>query len=186
MPTLAWEPGDPPTPYHLHSFVRLDRILTPDTATPYHDHYQPRHLPHVIVGGVRVAMDLHRQWYMYMDLLRGTAVVVSSFETRTRRLPEADLYFRLGVMAVFNSAEDSGPGYYHAYVTLLERAASTPPLPPSPPTSTLCMTTLRPPPPPRPLQTQRACLRHPSWSTLLNAAAPRTLRRPHPSPLPFP
>ena len=33
MPTLAWEPGDPLTPYHLHSFIRLDHILTPDTAT---------------------------------------------------------------------------------------------------------------------------------------------------------
>ena len=90
MPTLAWEPGDPLTPHHRHSFIRLDNILTPDTATPYHGHYQPRHLPHVIAG-----VDLHGQlqWYMYMDLLQGTVVVVSSFETTTRRFPEADLYF---------------------------------------------------------------------------------------------
>ena len=49
MPTLAWEPGDTLTPYHLHSSIRLDHILNPETDTPYHDHYQPRHLPHAIV-----------------------------------------------------------------------------------------------------------------------------------------
>ena len=97
MPTLAWEPGDPLTPYHLHSSIRLDHILTPDTctATPYHDvdHYQPRHLPHVIVGGV----DLPRRWYMYVDLLRGTVVEVARFETTAGPLPEGGLYFRLDV-----------------------------------------------------------------------------------------
>ena len=53
MPTLAWGPGGPLTPYHLNPFIRLDNILTPDAATPYHGHYQPRHLPHVIVGARR-------------------------------------------------------------------------------------------------------------------------------------
>ena len=33
MPALAWEPGGPLTPYHLHPFIRLDNILTPG-ATP--------------------------------------------------------------------------------------------------------------------------------------------------------
>ena len=89
MPTLACEPGGLLTPYHLHSFIRLDHILdlTPDTATPYHDHYQPRHLTHAIVGGVH----LLRRWYMYKDLLRGKAVEVSSFETTTGALPEEEL-----------------------------------------------------------------------------------------------
>ena len=68
--------------------------------------YQPtwqtgRHLPHVAAGGV----DLHRQRPMCMDRLRGTAAVVSSFETTARRLPEADLYFWLDVMAVFDNAD---------------------------------------------------------------------------------
>ena len=58
---------------------------------------------------------------MYIDLLRGTAVEVSSLETTARRLPEADLYFWLGVMAVFDNAEDSE--YYH--ITLLEHATPT-------------------------------------------------------------
>ena len=119
MPTLAWEPGDPLTPYHLHSFIRLDHILTPDTATPYHDHCQPRHLPHVIVGGVDLLR--RRRWYMYVDLLRGTVVEVSSFETKTGPLPEAELYFWLDMMAVFDNAEDSE--YYN--VTLLEHATPT-------------------------------------------------------------
>ena len=44
MLTLVWGPGDPLTPYHLHSFIRLDHILTPDTATPYHNNHQPRHM----------------------------------------------------------------------------------------------------------------------------------------------
>ena len=107
MPTLAWEPGDPLNPHHRHPFIRLDNILNPDTATctPYHDHHQPRHLPHVIVGARGV--DLHRRWYVYIDLLRGTAVEVLSSETTARRLPEADLYFCLDVMAVFDNAEDS-------------------------------------------------------------------------------
>ena len=58
---------------------------------------------------------------MYIDLLRGTVVEVSSFETTARRLQEADLYFWLDVMAVFDDAEDSE--YYH--VTLLEHATPT-------------------------------------------------------------
>ena len=33
MPALASEPGGPLTPYHLRSFIRLDHILTPGTAT---------------------------------------------------------------------------------------------------------------------------------------------------------
>ena len=51
MPTLApaWEPGGPLTPYRLHSFIRLDHTRNPETDTPGHGHYQPRHLPHVIV-----------------------------------------------------------------------------------------------------------------------------------------
>ena len=114
MPALAWKPGGPLTPHRLYSFIRLGHIPTPGTATPYHDRHQPRHLPHVIAGGV----DLLRRWYMYVDLLRGTVVEVSSFETTARRLPEAGLYFRLGVMAVFDSAEDSE--YYN--VTLQEHA----------------------------------------------------------------
>ena len=104
MPTLAWEPGGPLTPCHLHSFIRLDHILTPGTATPFHGHYQPRHLPRVIVGGV--AMDLLRRRYMYVDLLRGTAVRVSSFEAKAGPRPETALWFWLGVMAAFGNAED--------------------------------------------------------------------------------
>ena len=38
----------------------------------------------------------------------------------------------------------------------------------------------------RPLHTQRACLRHPPWPALLDADAPRALRRPQPSPRPLP
>ena len=62
MLTLAWEPGDPLS--YLHSFIRLDHILTPDTATPCHAHYsyQPRHLPHVIV---RFAYDHHGDFERY-------------------------------------------------------------------------------------------------------------------------
>ena len=87
MPALAWEPGGPLAPRQLHSFIRLGNILAPGPATPHHDRHQPRHLPHVIVGGV----DLLRRWYMYVDLLRGTAVRVSGFETKTGPLPETEL-----------------------------------------------------------------------------------------------
>ena len=52
MPTLAWGPGDPLTPYHLRSSIRLGNILTPGTATPHRGRDQPRHLPHVVVVGV--------------------------------------------------------------------------------------------------------------------------------------
>ena len=73
MPTLAWEPGDPLTSYHLHSSIRLDHILTPDTATPCHDHYQPGHLPHVIAG---FDYDHHGEFgrYTYVDLLQDKLV----------------------------------------------------------------------------------------------------------------
>ena len=84
VPALAWEPL---TPYHLHSFIRLGHILIPDTASPYHGRYLPRYLPHVIAGGV----DLLRRRYMYVDLLQGIAVEVSSFETKTGPLSEAEL-----------------------------------------------------------------------------------------------
>ena len=97
MPTLAWEPVGPHTPRHLNSFIRLGHILTrapaADTATPYachdvdhrdHDHdHQPRHLPHVVVGGV----DVLRRRYTYVGLLQGTVVQVSSFETKTSTGP---------------------------------------------------------------------------------------------------
>ena len=55
---------------------------------------------------------------MYVDLLRGTVVEVPGFESKARRLPEAELCFWLGVMAVFDNAEDLE--YYNA--TLLEHA----------------------------------------------------------------
>ena len=45
MLTLAWEPGGPPTPYHLLPFIRLGRILNRETGAPYHGHHQPRNLP---------------------------------------------------------------------------------------------------------------------------------------------
>ena len=70
-----------------------------------------------------IGMDLLRRWYVYVDLLRGTVVEVSSSKTTTGPLPEEDLYFWLGVMAVFDSAEDSDSEYYN--VTLLEHATPT-------------------------------------------------------------
>ena len=86
MPALAWEPGDPLTPYHLHSFIHIDHILTPDTATLCHDHYQPRHLPHVIVGfDYDHYGDFARPGYTYVDLLQDTAVCDGpSFELRDK------------------------------------------------------------------------------------------------------
>ena len=128
MPTLAREPGGPLTPHHPHSFIRLGHILTPGTATPGHGHYQPRHPPHVIVGSVHVDLlrSRSRRWYMYVDLLRGTVVRVSCFEAKAGPLPEAGLWFWLGVMAVFDSAED--PEYYNVMITLglLEHTTGTP------------------------------------------------------------
>ena len=85
MPTLAWEPGCTRAPYHLHSFIRLGHIMTPD-ATPCHDHHQPRHLPHAIVA----AGDFGR--YTIVDLLQGTAVQVPSFEAKQGPLPETELW----------------------------------------------------------------------------------------------
>ena len=89
MPTLAWEPGhgDPLSPCRLHSRIRLGDTQTPGTAAPPHGRHQPRHLPHVIAGGA----DMLRLRYMYVDLLRGIAVEVSSSETKAGPLPEAEL-----------------------------------------------------------------------------------------------
>ena len=90
-------------------------MIGPIPATPCHDHYQPRHLPHAIVA----AGDFGR--YTIADLLQGTAVQVSSFETKTEPLPEAELWFWLDAMAAYENAEDSE--YYN--VTLLEHAPPT-------------------------------------------------------------
>ena len=61
---------------------------------------------------------------MYIDLLRGTVVEVPSLESTTRQLPEADLYFWLGVMVVFDNAGHGDSEYYHA--TLLDPEHTTP------------------------------------------------------------
>ena len=58
-----------------------------------------------------------------MDLLQGTVIQVSSYETNAGPLPETERWFWLDVMAAFDSAEDSE--YYN--VTLLGRAR--PPVP---------------------------------------------------------
>ena len=139
MPTLAWGPGDPLTPYHIHSFIRLDHILTPN-ATPCHDHYQPRHLPQV-VRVVGLAYDHHGDFERHscVDLIQDTVAQVSSFEKKTEPLREEEFWFWLGVevgeMAAYNTTEDSELEYYN--VTLLEHTHPTATLPPSPPTSTL-------------------------------------------------
>ena len=129
-------PPHTPPPSFAHSH-RPD-ILAPGTATPHHGHHQPGNLPHVIVGGVHV--DLLRRWYMYVDLLRGTSVPVASFGANAGPLSEAGLWFWLGVMAVFDNAEDSE--YYN--VTLELRILCFVTLPPSPPTAALRSTALRP------------------------------------------
>ena len=59
--------------------------------------------------------------YVYVDLLQGTAVQVSSAETKTGPLPETGLWFWLDAMAAYDSAEGSE---YHN-VTLLEHAPPT-------------------------------------------------------------
>ena len=69
---------------------------------------------------------------MYVDLLRVTAVEVSSFETTQGPLREEGLCLWLGVMAVFGNAEDSGYYMYMYNTALLEHATGTGPLPPSP------------------------------------------------------
>ena len=60
MPTLAWEPGGPLTPHHPPPFIRLGDIRNPETDTPHHGHYQPRHLPRAraIVCFVSTTIDI--------------------------------------------------------------------------------------------------------------------------------
>ena len=91
MPALAWGPGDPRTPYHLHSCIRLDHTLHPETGTPYHYHYQPRHLPHVAV-----CFDYNHhgdyERYVYVDLHEETIFVFSS--SKTEAYPLAEVWVR--------------------------------------------------------------------------------------------
>ena len=49
-----------------------------------------------------------------MDLIQDTVVQVSGFETKTEPLREEELWFWLGEMAAYDTAEDSE--YYNATV----------------------------------------------------------------------
>ena len=56
-----------------------------------------------------------------MDLIQDTFVKVSSLETKTEQLREEGLWFWLGEMAAYDTAEDSA----HYNATLLEHAPPT-------------------------------------------------------------
>ena len=85
-----------------------------DTATPCHDHHQPRHLPHVAAAGVHLLGRRHT----HVDLPQGTAAPVLSSETMALAWRDGGLRHRYRPAG---TAEDSA--YYNA--TLLVHAPPT-------------------------------------------------------------